>query len=690
MIAGVIHKLKEAGVHKTVDVDVAKKARLVNMVCLLWGSFVIIFIILDTFVHNDVLPFTPIPQLTHTLALVGIGGSFWANHKQRYQLAKLILIFNTLSQIVLFSYILQPGSMIELNLCLIPSVSMLFLKDRRWHIFLLVLCVSLFIIPNAILFPDGPAFRFPITKMTLFIGFFLLVSYFLKLNEKNENNLARQKAKIEELYKFKNRFFINVAHEIRTPLTILSGNLNRLNDKVSHTPEGKVMEQQILKIKKIVDDVLDLSKMDTGTFTMREEPIQVQGFIQKVYTSFHSNFQNKNIDYQLINYLDSNVALFADKVFLERALNNIIHNAYKYTPEHGIVHLILDHDEQGGIYIKVKDNGIGIAPEEQEKIFDQFYQINNDINSSGGSGVGLAFSKEVITKLGGSLKVHSESGKGSEFMMRFNQKSIVSAEADEHVLIQPVSNEIPSSSTTNKDTYSSKKNVLIVEDHDEMREYIKSILTNYEVMEASNGKQALDLLARQHVDLIITDYMMPVMDGLAFVTALKEKKHLQPVIVLTARSDQAAKMDMLQLGVDDYVTKPFEEKELCVRISNRLQNAGERNEELKATPALESSATPKLITAISDYISIHCHDSQLSVESVCEAFNLSSSSLYRKVKGVTGLSPKNLITEIRLLKVREMIETNPSISRKELALSVGWGNTTYLSKMYESRFGKRL
>lgn len=676
-------QLREVGVSKKIPKEVAKKARLVNMICLIWGSFILAYLLKDSFVYQDSFPEA---QITHAFALFGIGLTFLGHYYHRFELAKLILVFNIISQTIIFSYVLMPGNMLELNFCLFPPLSMLFIKNRRWHLVILVICMLFYIVPNVILDPNGTALHFPMTRMTLF----LVVKYFLNLYEKNENHLAQQKKHIEDLYAYKNQFFINVTHEIRTPLTILSGNLNRLPLSDINSEESKAMKRQIDIIKKIVDDVLDLSKMDTGQFVLRKETVQLSNFITRIFDAFRSNFESKKIDYQLLNYLQAESYLSADQVFLERVLNNIIHNAFKYTPEGGKVHVLIENDAEGQLLIRIKDNGIGIPAEFQSKIFDQFYQINNDINAAGGSGVGLAFSKEVITKLGGKLDVTSKPGSGSEFTITF-AKQFLSQEMPLDTTVSS-SLDIEKSVDFRKEVIRNAQNVLVVEDHCEMREFIKSSLSGYNVIDAANGKEALQLLEKQSVDLIITDYMMPVMDGLALVNKLRTLEITCPVIVLTARTDQKAKMDMLRLGVDDYMTKPFEEEELLARVKNRLVNAHERNIALESENQEPENALPDsgFVANVVDYIKAKCDNSQLSVDLICEEFNLSASSLYRKIKSETGLSPKNLITELRLFRVREILEVNPETPRKELAISVGLGNTTYLSRLYEKRFGKRL
>ena len=242
-------------------------------------------------------------------------------------------------------------------------------------------------------------------------------------------------------------------------------------------------------------------------------------------------------------------------------------NALKYTDKGGAVTIELSRKQQE-VSIRVSDTGIGISKTDADKIFNRFYQADNDINSAGGSGVGLAFSKEIIAMHRGRLRVKSELNRGSNFTISLPLHDALSGAVlpEPTATISGAPEQIATATPLNDQMF------LLVDDNAEMRSYLKSILREHQCLEAENGLEALELLKQQPADMIITDYMMPKMNGLQFITRLKAENHQIPVLMLTARKDTESKLDVLRLGIDDYMTKPFEKEELLIRIQNALKN----------------------------------------------------------------------------------------------------------------------
>ncbi len=245
-----------------------------------------------------------------------------------------------------------------------------------------------------------------------------------------------------------------------------------------------------------------------------------------------------------------------------------------------------------------------------------------------------------------------------------------------------------------KDTISphstERKTILLVEDHQEMREYIKTILSQYNIIEATNGIEALTHLENHTIDYIITDYMMPQMDGLQFIKELKARDNNLPILMLTARADTETKINVLRLGIDDYITKPFEEEELLLRINHGLINFSNQQTFIKEEK-VEVSETKdvKFTKSLQSYIQDNCTNTSFGISDLCEEFALSQSSLYRKVKSITGLNTKEFITEIRLQKARQIRESNNGVTLKELVFSLGYKNSTHFNNLYEKRFGEK-
>ena len=613
--------------------------------------------------------------------------------------------------VVIYSFFITRGNLNELYLILTPLFSLLFFKSRIIHYTILIGVLITILVSTSYLKIYGDNFVSNPTIPVVCLIVFLLVWYFKNLNIKNEKLLfdqkekaekdavliSNQKKELEKLNQFKNRFFINIAHEIRTPLTIIKGNatkLNRdINDKERYTQDAfQVIEDQSKKIEDIITGVLNLAKMDSNRFTLQKKDIFISEFILRVFLSFHSNFQNKNIEYKFIDNTDKQIIVCIDTLYFEKSINNIIHNALKYTSKNGAVKVTLNQEDNLNISIKIQDSGIGIESTEFESVFNRFYQAENSINRSGGSGIGLAFSKEIIKKHNGSISVESNLDKGTIFSVLIPIKAHLEKESIVEN-IKTVSS-LKNNKSFHKNKDSNAVTILLVDDHIEMRSYLKEVLKKYNVIEASDGLEALEVLKNNKIQYIISDYMMPNMDGYDFVKTLREKEIELPVLILTARSDMEARLGMLRLGIDDYLTKPFEEEELLTRINNGLQNNFNRLQFIKEDSILNEldykidlkPVNLKFIKDIQLYIEENCAEQSFNVIDLCEKFALSQSSLYRKIKRLTGMNIKTLITEVRLLKANKLVNKD-SKTIKEASLIVGFVNHTHFLKLYKNRFG---
>lgn len=590
-----------------------------------------------------------------------------------------------------FSFVLEPGKLLEYFFLLIAPVTLLFFDNLKIPTAVLVLSILCFFVPNIYLH-NTQMTDVPITKLVIFIGVFVNLGYLKKLNIKNERLLEKQKSdlvadkviiekqkkELEEIHEFQNRFFINIAHEIKTPLTIINGQVNVIQKLTNKPNEAlNVLKSQTKKIHRIVDDIIDLTRLNKHVLTLRLHPTNAITLVEKTFHSFQSNFSNKNIEYNFSTTIQNEVYALIDHIYLERAINNILLNALKYTPEHGQVTVLLEKINNH-IVIAIQDSGIGIPDSEKEKVFDLFYQTNHTINQTGGSGIGLAFCKEVVEKHHGKLSLITNSTGGATFSISL-----------------PIINELTSTSEptaiANSAIINKKETrILLLEDNIDMQKYLSMVLQDYQLTLCSNGLEGLKTVEESEFDMIITDYMMPHLDGLGFIKKIREKGIETPLIVLTARTDQQAKMDVLRLGIDDYITKPFDEEELIVRIHNNLRNFEEKEQfkiaEIQSTEIPNSNFTAEL----THFIEMHCIENNFGIADICDEFALSTSSLYRKVKLESGLSPKEYITEVRLQMARRFHETNEVNNLKDIAKKVGFVNYSHLNKLYKDRFGKEL
>ncbi|MEO1417014.1 MAG: tetratricopeptide repeat protein [Bacteroidota bacterium] len=530
--------------------------------------------------------------------------------------------------------------------------------------------------------------------------------------QQQRDEITAQKQALESLDRTKSRFFANVSHELRTPLTLAYAPLEEVIQDHTHSLPDEVIQkvalakQNTYKLKHLVDDILNLTKLDARKIGLDLSEVPVQGFISRIFGAFESMAVYRGIDYVIdIEKLPNDYQrIDADK--LEKVINNLLSNALKYTPTGGKVSL--STQKQGEhLQVQISDTGSGISQEDLPYIFDRYFQSKQpDAPIQGGTGIGLAMAKEYVQLMGGSIEVESQVGKGSTFTVLLPYKKVVpvkdlsqaplAATSDEEILLP-----VPSPSGT-------QQHVLIVEDQPDMLHYIQSLLQkSYTVSTAMNGKEALAVLAQQPIDLIVSDVMMPEMDGFELLKAIRahEVYASLPVIMLTALSDEAYRLEALTLGVDDYLPKPFSIAEIVARTQNMLARYEVRKqtvEEVKALPIVNLnheeellSLDPKLtesgkafVQKAEAIIQAEIENEDFSLVQLADHFCLSYSQFSRKVKLLTGLSPKQFQREVAMQKARRLLESGQYANLTGVAYSVGISHVTRFSKMYEKRFGK--
>ena len=655
-----------------------KRVRLMQVFSTIWiiQSFCSIIIVLS---NRNSLEF-----YGHVFNVFGVLLIFFLLYKKKHNSAFVLFLSLILITVVLFTTFINPESYAEYYyLCMGPLV--LVLSDNKAIIFTSFFASYLaFILPNYFLdlYPAGQ-YQNNYEAFILFFVIFILVYYFKTINNRNEELLELKSKELQEINQFQSQFFINISHEIKTPLTLIKGQVDKLDDIKNISGTKHKINKQINNIKKIVDDVIDLSKMRDDTFELNKSVVDLKKLIYKIHTSFDSLFIQKNITFSFLHGND-NYYVLVDALYLERAINNLILNAYKYTDKKGEVIIRLSKKENT-IYLTVSDTGIGIEKNNLTKIFKRFYQVNNDFNKTGGSGVGLAFAKEIIEKLEGKITVESQPNIGSVFKINFPYVNNYQYQETAEIQLENKNENIEIDELLiNKNT-----TVLIVDDSFEMRAYLKELLHDYHCLEAENGLEAIDVLNSKKIDFVLTDYMMPKMNGLEFVARIKESQISVPVLMLTARSDYHSKLEVLRLGIDDYLNKPFDKNELLIRIQNILKNHTNRNKFVKEENISNEEINEKTdwIINLKNYILKECDNPKLNQVDIAEYFNVSKSTFYRKVKMHTGLTPNEFINEVKLLEARKIVENNNDISLKELSLKVGFLHTAYFANQYKKRFG---
>ncbi|MFT5913210.1 MAG: DNA-binding response OmpR family regulator/anti-sigma regulatory factor (Ser/Thr protein kinase) [Paraglaciecola sp.] len=426
-------------------------------------------------------------------------------------------------------------------------------------------------------------------------------------------------------------------------------------------------------------------------------------FVRRIVSSFESHAQKEEINFLLNYHAEQDLQLELDKDKLETILNNVLSNAMKFTPKGGKIIFNVE-DRQHEIAIKVKDTGRGIHPDDIDNVFNRFYQSNKkNAQTEGGTGIGLALSKEFIKLMNGKIWVESEWTVGSTFFITLPRKEVfgmVEMETVEETVqtlqVQTLHGNVCTMNTPK---------ILIVEDNYSLRDYLETILTpHYQIETAKNGQVALDILENNKTsktpqpDLILSDIMMPVMDGYELLTILKSKADYRniPVIMLTARADIQDKLKALRIGVDDYLLKPFDEEELLTRIKNLLVNYEER-QALAKTENIEETTTEvdadvaaqidaEWLEKMEEIVIAKMQDSQFSTEYLAELMFVNRKTLYLKIKILTGLTPNKYIRSIRLQKAKILLEEGKSV--KETAYQVGFQKVQYFSKLFKSEYGK--
>ena len=697
-----LKKLLNLGIHDGLTQNEQKLVKLLNLICVSWYGLIIAFVVLDAIFSSFYELWTN--GIGHGAQFLMLMLVQYLHYKRKITAARLVFLISSMLQFFAFCNLILPGKLVEFYYLIILIFSLLFLHKRSYHLLFLFGTLAAFFIPNHLYHFYGKEMEGNhISIIFMFLSVYLLVNYFKTVNQDSEKLLEeqknealndkhlieKQKKELEDLHSYQNQFFVNVAHEIRTPLTIIKGNTSKLNKQFQSIDKETVetlqnIELQNEKIQEIVNSVLDLAKIDANTFVLEETEIEINQLVQQLYISFTSNFQNKGIAYHFIDNTTNPLSVKGDLKNLERAINNIILNALKYCEKDSEVTVDL-FQETDSVRIEINDTGIGIANDQLDKIFNRFYQVNNSVNRAGGSGIGLAFSKEIIQKHKGKITVKSTPDVSTCFTIE-----LPTTPSTNHVATHV---ETPQDSTQKTIVTEPTKDqsILLVEDNTEMRSYLKSVLNAFTIHEATNGLEGLEVLKTQNIDFIITDYMMPQMDGYEFISAVKKEGYCTPILMLTARTDFEGKLNVLQLGIDDYITKPFEEAELLIRINNALQNHKNRTNYLAEEPLDESVIIEgDFSLQLQEFIENNCKNNHFGIPDICDQFALSTSSLYRKVKCKTGLSPKEFITEVRLQKARKLLLENHHVTAKDLATEIGYTNYSHFSNIYFERFGKQL
>ena len=492
--------------------------------------------------------------------------------------------------------------------------------------------------------------------------------------------------KLQEMDKIKTDFFTNISHEFRTPLTMIlspAQQIQKLNDIDKIREMADLIYSSGLKLKHLTDQILDLSKIEAGQVRLETVEGNITGVIDNIVLSFQAFAETKGI--QLNFHPDSGTVFCFDKDKVEKILGNLLSNALKFTEREGSVNVTagVENAEPGGdesdpqiFSITVEDNGIGIPKKQLSNIFNRYYQVEGGTGEYEGTGIGLSLVKELVELHKGTISVESKEGKGTKFRLRLPmglKPTITPSEIPETETKETAHTEtayVPDLSGVNENAAvpdtdnlidselnnTVKPVLLIIEDNAKLRKYIAGILGDmYKIVQAENGKAGLDKAFENIPDLIISDIMMPELNGITVSGKLKtdlRTSHI-PVILLTAKSTVSDKIEGLNSGADDYIVKPFEASELLARIRNLLEQRKRIHEHFKAKGILLddtrlTSIDQKFLQDAVKVINEHISDVNFSVEMFADELAVSRSVLHRKIDSLVGESPSELIRRLRL------------------------------------------
>lgn len=554
-----------------------------------------------------------------------------------------------------------------------------------------------------------------LTLGIILVGFVTVVIYRLQRSRTQKANelLEFQQSlndKLREIDRLKSRFFANISHEFRTPLTLL---LAPLEEKLKAADLAKSERESLLLMRRnanrlfeLVNQLLDLSKLEAGKMFLKVGEGNLKGFLKVLLLSFDSLADSRKIDFKKEIDLPQEQYWY-DADVMEKILHNLLSNAFKFTPPNGSVTVFIQTDivsqKDLWLLIQVADTGKGIPTEEQGEIFSPFYQAKNTAQDGLiGTGLGLSLVKELVKLYEGSVELASEENKGTTITIRIPagkeqlKTYIQVAVPKNESRISPYSND--DEEYTNDDSVRPTENaeiILVVEDNVDLRNFIASLLQpDFTVMTAVNGQEGVDMALEHVPSLIISDLMMPELDGIGLTEKIKSDERTShiPVILLTAKNEHESRLEGLKTGADDYLTKPFSTEELVIRANNLIEQrkklATKYSERFTILPSLsrESSMDEKFLLKIKVITEVNLCDFDFGVEKLAEEAHLSRTQLLRKLKALTGLSPSEFIKDMRLKKAAELI-CSKTDTITQIGYAVGFNDQSYFTKCFKKQFG---
>ncbi len=538
-------------------------------------------------------------------------------------------------------------------------------------------------------------------KMVLTV-LILSIAFLILQFKLRQQRTKQESVRLLELDNIKTKLYTNITHEFRTPLTVIMG----MNENISgHPNERSLIQRNAENLLGLINQLLDLSKLDAGMVTLETTRGDVIVYLQYLTESFYSMASQKKVSLRFESALES-LEMEYDETKLQHVLYNLLSNAIKFTQSGGKINVSVSIEAQkndSNLKIEIKDTGEGIAPDDLPHIFERFYQggskttVDKGFQSYSGTGIGLSLTKDLVEVMQGKIDVQSKLGWGTSFTVVVPIKNAQATTSS-----APISSEnnlklgLEETEVITEQPEEEKPMLLLIEDSAGIVSYIRSIVEKtYDVHVAINGEEGVDKAIVLIPDLIISDVMMPKKNGFEVCDILKKDERTShiPIIMLTAKADISSKIEGLETGADAYMTKPFEKNELMIRIKKLLELRKKLQEyygDGKIDTQNSQVSQPvehAFVAKIQSYIELHFQDSELSVTTISEALNLSHSQLYRKLKAITGKTLTQFIRSVRLQKAVHLIQTT-DLTISEIAYEVGYNDPNYFTRTFKKEFKK--
>ncbi|MDT0688779.1 two-component regulator propeller domain-containing protein [Salegentibacter sp. F188] len=567
-----------------------------------------------------------------------------------------------------------------------------------------------------------PPWYFSTWMKFLYTVLFIIFCYFIlhQIRQRQETRKRlRNYKQAKVINEAKLQFLTNISHDIKTPISLITNPLKKLiltDDNEARQKSYRIMQRNSDRILQLIDQLIDARKLDKGQIELKFRQVELISFIQDIYSLFEDQVNEKNLRVKFYSEVEE-LQVWIDPKHFDKIIQNVLSNAVKFSPENGLIKIIITTKNLGSTAVKsgkkyfhiiIKDDGVGINKSEIEKVFDRFYQVNNNLRRSEGTGIGLHLTRSIAKLHHGTIYAkNNRNGVGCKFIVSIplGKKHLSPEEIDHEVkhnenfkpenkrLISPILKDEGDSNTNNKN----KPKILVIDDNQDVRNYIcQELQLQYNIVSASNGKAALPIALKENPDLIISDIVMPQMNGIKFCRKLKNNIKLNhiPIILLTGKTDDETKVQGLDIGADAYLAKPFNIEILKKTVKSLIRNrkilknsfGGNQTHNDKIEKVQMKSADEKLIQRFMDVVSKNLNSTDLNVEMIAQELGISRVHLYRKLKQLTNQSARELIRNVRLNQAAELL-ISKNISVSEVAYATGFSSVSKFSTSFKDFYG---